>query len=157
MAVEFVGTPYGEGPKGAWAFLVLSKAASKSLGTKGRAPIRVTVNGAQTFRMSAFPDGKGGNMINFNKQMQAATGVLPGMGARFRVELDVEERAVTLPKDLKTALEKAPRAKAAFDGLAPSHKKGYVYWIEEAKRPETRKKRVHKAVDRLAKGEKFWD
>lgn len=50
VAVEFVGKPYGEGPKGAWAFLALSKQTSKALGTRGSAPIRVTVNGSHEAR-----------------------------------------------------------------------------------------------------------
>lgn len=62
-----------------------------------------------------------------------------------------------LPRDLKALLAKAPKAKSAFDGLSPSHKKGYVDWVEEAKRPETREKRLKEAIDRLSKGEKFWD
>jgi len=54
----------------------------------------------------------------------------------------------------KAALAQSPKAKPSFDWLAPSHRKAYVDWIEEAKRPETQDKRVTETVARLARGEK---
>lgn len=51
-----------------------------------------------------------------------------------------------LPVELASALEKAPEAKAVFEKLPPSHKKEYVRWISEAKKPETRIDRAEKAI-----------
>jgi hypothetical protein len=70
------------------------------------------------------------------------------------VVVDREKRIVTAPKDLQKLLAKNARARAAFDALAFSHRKEYVVWIVEAKKPETRDARVTKTVEMLSKGKK---
>ncbi|MFJ9777977.1 YdeI/OmpD-associated family protein [Amycolatopsis sp. NPDC101161] len=54
-----------------------------------------------------------------------------------------------LPGELADALDAAPDAKAAFEALPPSHRREYVQWVAEAKKPETRVSRAEKAVQRL--------
>ena len=56
--------------------------------------------------------------------------------------------------DLAAALEKAPKAKAAFDAFAPSHRREYLEWIGEAKRDETRQKRIATTIEWLSEGRK---
>lgn len=55
-----------------------------------------------------------------------------------------------LPDELKHALIRAPRAKAAFERLAKSHQREYVQWIVEATRPDTRARRAAETVKKLA-------
>lgn len=143
------------GPKDARVFVDLPKAFSTSLETKGRMPIVLTVGGKE-FRVSAFPDGEGGHRINFNNWMQAASGWSEGDAVKVVIDADAKPRTVAVPKDLKAALSKDAKARSSFDGLAPSHRKAYVDWIEEARRPETRAKRVGETVARLKKSQKFW-
>jgi uncharacterized protein YdeI (YjbR/CyaY-like superfamily) len=54
-----------------------------------------------------------------------------------------------LPSELRTALAAAPDARAAFDGLAPSHRREYVRWVAEARRADTRERRAAQTVMRL--------
>lgn len=56
------------------------------------------------------------------------------------------------PSDLAAALKKNAKARATFDGFSPSHKREYVEWIIEAKRDETRKRRLVQAVEMLSEG-----
>ncbi|HXD72848.1 MAG TPA: YdeI/OmpD-associated family protein [Vicinamibacterales bacterium] len=70
------------------------------------------------------------------------------------VVVDREKRIVTAPKDLQTLLARNAKARAQFDTLAFSHRKEYVVWIVEAKKPETRDARVTKTVEMLTKGKK---
>lgn len=56
------------------------------------------------------------------------------------------------PDDLAAALKKNRKARAAFDGFPPSQQREYVDWITEAKRDETRQKRLAQAVEWLAEG-----
>jgi uncharacterized protein YdeI (YjbR/CyaY-like superfamily) len=56
------------------------------------------------------------------------------------------------PSDLAAALAKNAKARATFDGLSPSHRKEYIEWIVEAKRDETRQRRIREAVRMLAEG-----
>jgi uncharacterized protein YdeI (YjbR/CyaY-like superfamily) len=59
---------------------------------------------------------------------------------------------VKVPADLEKALKKNARARAAFEAFSPSHRREYVEWIEEAKREETRTKRLAKAIEWMADG-----
>jgi uncharacterized protein YdeI (YjbR/CyaY-like superfamily) len=61
---------------------------------------------------------------------------------------------IAMPDDFAAALQAAPAAKTALDGFAPSHRREYLEWIVEAKRPETRAKRIVQAVEWLADGKK---
>ena len=58
------------------------------------------------------------------------------------------------PDDLREALDATPKAAATFDSFAPSCRREYVEWVVEAKRPETRAKRVAQAVEWMAEGKK---
>jgi uncharacterized protein YdeI (YjbR/CyaY-like superfamily) len=61
-------------------------------------------------------------------------------------------RSVRAPADLLAALKNNARARAAYDEMSPSHKREYIEWITEAKRDETRKRRVSAAIDWMAEG-----
>lgn len=60
--------------------------------------------------------------------------------------------AAKAPADLAAALKKNRKAAASFADFSPSHRREYVEWIEEAKRPETRAKRLATAIEWLAEG-----
>jgi Bacteriocin-protection, YdeI or OmpD-Associated len=68
--------------------------------------------------------------------------------------VDRTNRIVTAPKDLLKLLSKNAKARTAFEPLAFTHKREYVTWILEAKKPETRAARLTKTVEMLAKGKK---
>ena len=61
-------------------------------------------------------------------------------------------KPIAVPTDLAAALAKNKKAKAAFDGFPPSHKREYVEWITEAKREETRSRRLETAIAQMAEG-----
>jgi uncharacterized protein YdeI (YjbR/CyaY-like superfamily) len=54
-----------------------------------------------------------------------------------------------IPEELAAALAAAPDAAAVFEALPPSHRREYVQWVSEAKKPETRVSRAEKTVTRL--------
>jgi len=58
------------------------------------------------------------------------------------------------PDDLAAALDQVPAARATFDGFAPSCRREYVEWIVDAKRPETRAKRIAEAVAWMSEGKR---
>jgi len=70
------------------------------------------------------------------------------------MELDDAPREVDVPQELASALADAPGARSAFDTLSFTHRKEYAGWIAEAKREETRRTRVEKAVAMLRGGVK---
>jgi uncharacterized protein YdeI (YjbR/CyaY-like superfamily) len=65
------------------------------------------------------------------------------------------ELVLTIHPDFRTALKANPLANKHFDTLSQTSRKQYIIWINTAKRPETRAKRINEAVTLLAKGEKL--
>jgi len=63
-------------------------------------------------------------------------------------------KTTTPPAYIEQALNKHPKARKAFDALAPSHKRNYIAWIDSAVREETKLKRLNEALRRIARGEK---
>ena len=59
-----------------------------------------------------------------------------------------------MPADLEAALASNASARAAYDGFPPSGRREYVEWLTEAKRPETRAKRLAQAVEWMAEGKR---
>jgi uncharacterized protein YdeI (YjbR/CyaY-like superfamily) len=56
------------------------------------------------------------------------------------------------PADLAAALKKSKKAGVVFENFSPSHRREYIEWITEAKRPETREKRLQQTLALLAEG-----
>jgi uncharacterized protein YdeI (YjbR/CyaY-like superfamily) len=59
-----------------------------------------------------------------------------------------------IPPEFAAAVEANPQAKAALEAFAPSHRREYLEWIGEAKRPETQAKRIAQAIEWLTEGKK---
>jgi uncharacterized protein YdeI (YjbR/CyaY-like superfamily) len=62
--------------------------------------------------------------------------------------------ALDMPDDLAAALAATPAAQATYDGFPPGCRREYLEWVIEAKRPETRAKRIAQAVEWMAEGKK---
>ena len=70
-------------------------------------------------------------------------------------EADRKDLDFFIPPELQEALKKNPAAKANFEKLPPSYRKRYLGWINSAKRPDTRTKRIKEAIRTLSKDEKL--
>ncbi len=68
--------------------------------------------------------------------------------------LDDVDKNPTVPDDLARALAKNAKARANFDSFAPSHQKQYLYWLKDAKRADTRERRIKEIVKRALKLQK---
>jgi len=67
------------------------------------------------------------------------------------------KRPVRIPAELAAALKKNKLAAKAFEGFSPSCRREYAEWIAEAKRPETREKRLAQAIAWMAQGKtRYW-
>ena len=149
MAIkQFKAKLRGEGPGGAWVFMTVPFDVHKTFGSRARVPVRGTINGS-AFRSSIFPDGKGKHTMMVNKAMRTGAKAEAGDTVRVTMEPDTAARTVTVPKDLKAALAKDKSTAALFEKLAPSHRKEFVDWIEEAKRPETRANRIARTLQMM--------
>lgn len=88
-------------------------------------------------------------LIGVSADIRKLTGVKGGETHDVELELDDKPRVVEPPEDLKAALALDPVAQAAWDKLAPSHRKAHVTAIEGAKAADTRARRVQKAIETL--------
>ena len=116
-----------------------------------RPPVRARINGAEV-RTTLAPYGDRW-YLPVNRAFRTAAGVAAGETVVVELEPDREPRSVTVPDDLAAALAAAPAAaRERFEALSFSHRREYVEWIEEAKRPETRARRIAGALERLVVG-----
>jgi Domain of unknown function (DUF1905)/Bacteriocin-protection, YdeI or OmpD-Associated len=136
---------------GTWTFLVVPLETSEEFGTKSQVRVKGTVDG-HPFRSTLLPTGDGGHFLVVKSDIRRAIAKEAGEKVQVAMERDSEPRSVSAPSDLLRAIGADAKAKAAFKRMAYSHRKAYVDWIEQAKRPETRESRIRKAVGMIAKG-----
>lgn len=117
----------------------------KAVFGKTRAPVRVTIN-SYTYRSTIAAMG-GPPFIPLRKSHREAAGLDGSETVNVRLELDAEERTVTPPADLARALKAVPGAWARFGQLSFTHQREHVEAIEGARKPETRARRIQRAVD----------
>ena len=126
-------------------------AVVEALGSGRKPAVRVTING-YTYR-STVATVDGAFMIGVSNDVRKAAGVAGGDEVEVELELDTEPRVVSVPDDLAAALDGVPEARAAFDRLNYSNKRRIVEPITTAKSPETRQRRIDKAVETLRAGQ----
>ena len=114
---------------------------------RARPPVRVTI-GDYTYGSTIAVYG-GRYFLPLNRQNREAAGVTAGDEVTVELEADTDERTVTVPDDLRAALDGDETARAAFDALSYTHRREYVEWVAEAKRQETRQRRVEQTLKRL--------
>ena len=122
-------------------------------GTRARVPVRGTINGFP-FRSSIFPRSGDKHYMVVNKAVRAGAKVKGGETISVVMERDDEPRVITPPKDFARALRANREAKAAWEKLSYTHQKEYAQAVEEAKRSETRARRIEKAINELASGKR---
>lgn len=115
---------------------------------KVRAPVKVTLGG-HTYRSTIASMGNG-PCVPLRRSNREAAGLAGGETVRVTLELDLEERTVTPPRDLSKALRAAPPAWERWRALSYSHQREHVDAIESAKKPETRARRIERAVELVA-------
>lgn len=96
-------------------------------------------------------------MIGVPTAVMAEAGAEAGDKVEVVVELDEQPRVVELPNDLRKALSRRKGLLEAWSSFSYSHQREYVQWIEEAKREETRARRITSAVEMIAERKKLRD
>ena len=121
-----------------------------ALGSGKRPAVSVTI-GRHTYRTTLGTMG-GEYLIPLSAENRKAAGVAAGDAVDVGIELDTAPRAVEVPADLAAELAADPAAKGAFDALPYSHRKEHVRALEDAKKPETRQRRLENTLSRLRSG-----
>ena len=109
-------------------------------------PVKVSINGAE-HRSLIVRRGEKYVMI-VPKRFRDAAGIVGGEMITVVLEKDNEKRVVTVPEDFAEALEKTNLTEV-FAKMSYTHQKEYVQAIEEAKKVETRVRRIEKTIEQL--------
>jgi Bacteriocin-protection, YdeI or OmpD-Associated/Domain of unknown function (DUF1905) len=121
------------------------------LGGGRRPAVNASING-YTYRSTVAPMG-GVFMLPISAEHRAGAGVAAGDVVLVALTLDTEERTLSIPADLQRALASDATARRFFEELSYSKQQRFTVPIEAAKTPETRQRRVEKAVNDLRAGQ----
>ncbi|MBK0404791.1 DUF1905 domain-containing protein [Adhaeribacter sp. BT258] len=122
-------------------------------GSKGQVKVKATFNG-HAYRGSLAPMGNGSHVLGIRKDIRKAIGKTFGDIIDVKIERDLEPRTVTISPELAATFEQNPEAKMAFDKMSYTHQREHIQYIEEAKKPETRQRRMLKTIESLLKNKK---
>lgn len=136
-----------------WIIIRVPFDAAELWGTRGQIKVKGEINGF-SFRTSLMPTREGWHFLLINKRMQKGARATEGSVARFQMELDREERTVTIPDQLKRILGEGPLSESRafrrwYDGLNHSTRNDIAKWIAEPKTAETRVRRAKQIAERL--------
>ncbi|MDB4962510.1 MAG: hypothetical protein JWP01_2509 [Myxococcales bacterium] len=133
-------------PWGPATAIILTDAQVEELGGGKRAAVTVTI-GKKTVRLRLAVMG-GQNLIGISRANREALGVEIGDTVAATIKLDEAPRTIEVPDDAAKALAKA-KLRKTFDALAYTHQKEHVQAITDAKKPETRAKRIAAMLENL--------
>jgi hypothetical protein len=114
---------------------------------EARPPVVGTVNG-QAFRGRLMVYG-GQTYLGFTKEIREAAGIEDDSTLRITLERDTAPREVEVPEALRRALDAEPKLRDVFDALAFTHRKEFAQAVAEARREETRERRVAQTLEKL--------
>jgi Bacteriocin-protection, YdeI or OmpD-Associated/Domain of unknown function (DUF1905) len=118
-----------------------------ALGAGKRPPVRITLR-EHTYRTTVARMG-GRFLVPVSAEVREAAGVTAGDEIDVGIELDDAPRTVDVPADLAAALAEVPEAALAWEKLSYTHQKEWARSVEDAKKPETRARRVAACVEAL--------
>jgi hypothetical protein len=122
----------------------------EALGGGKRPPVTVTING-YSYRSTVFPYTEA-FMLPLAAEHRERAGVRAGDEIEVTLELDTAPREVDVPPELAAALDADPQSRAFFDGLSNSNKKVFTLSVDGTNNPETKARRVDKAIALLREG-----
>jgi hypothetical protein len=141
-----------ESAGGGGAYVLFPYDTEKEFGTKARVPVKVSFNGV-AYTGSLVKYGHPQHMLPILKNIREQIGKGTGEMVDVVIERDGSVRTVEVPPPF-AALLKKEKLLAGFEKLSLTHRKEYCRWVGEARKEETRKARMTKAIDMLRSGVK---
>jgi hypothetical protein len=135
---------------GGGAFVEIPFDVEKAFGSK-KPKVKAMIEGV-SYRGTLVRMGTECHLLLILKSIREQVGKTFGDEIQVSVESDSEPRVVEMPSDFARALKKEKSAQAYFKSLSYSHQREYVNHIMEAKREETRAKRIDRTIEILKQG-----
>jgi hypothetical protein len=133
---------------GAWYYVTVPFDVAKEFGTKGVVRILGSYN-QLPFDRALIPFGDGTHHIILSTEMRRKAGIKLGHEVAIEFTRNENPDEVTIPEELEEGFEIEPKAKEVFERQSTSFKRNVVIWINQAKQPETKAKRIAEALRRL--------
>ena len=133
--------------------LALPRDVSATLPTRGMTPVEGTINGAP-FRVVLEPDGRGSHWFRVGEALRAAANADVGDTVMLAIAPATDWPEPTVPQDLERALAASPEAAALWGNLTPAARWDWIRWLGATRSPQTRRRRVAVAVDKLTVGKR---
>ncbi len=131
-----------------WVVVYLPFDAAQYWGGRGLIKVKGEINDFG-FRTSLFPTREGRHFLLINKRMQKGANVREGGRARFEIEVDVEEREVAIPGELKRLIGQDRSLRRWYDGLNHSTRNDIAKWTTDPKSAAARARRADQMAERL--------
>ena len=136
-------------PRGRGGTLVpVPRNVAERLGLRGMPKIQAVIAG-HPYRGSLMPMGDGTYCLGVLKSIQEAAGVGQGDTITVELSLDTTPRTVEVPTDLAGVLDGDRKAAARWEALSYTTQKELARALEDARKPETRERRLAQTVARL--------
>jgi hypothetical protein len=143
------------GEKTGWSYIKVSAALAQQLkpGNKKSFRVKGKLDAHPVSGMALIPMGEGHFILALNAAVRKA--IKKEKGASIEVQLEVDAKVLTPPKDLLDCLTDEPEALRYFKGLPMSHQNYFGNWIKSAKTAATRTKRIVRVVDAMLKHQNY--
>jgi hypothetical protein len=139
-----------EAGDGGGAYVLFPHHTEKEFATKGKVPVKATFDGV-SYTGSLIKYGHPLHVLGVPKAIREQTGKAPGDTVEVIVWKDEEVRTLEVPTQFENLMKKEGLL-PVFEKLSYTHRKEYCRWITDAKKEETRLKRLGKAIEMLKKG-----
>ena len=140
-------------PSDGGVFLFVPFSVPDVFGQRGQVHVRGTLDGFP-FRLPLTLDEDGHHILTVNKQLRNTVGKTWGLSVHVTMSPDTDEPGFTLPDDLARALDRTG-LRAKFDQLAYPYRREYVQWLERAKKPGARIRRIKEVLEGAETGKKL--
>jgi uncharacterized protein YdeI (YjbR/CyaY-like superfamily) len=131
-----------------WTIVRIPFDAAKLWGKRGQIRVKGEINGSP-FASTLFPTGQGTHILMVNKKMQSGGRTSPGSKARFLLEPDTARQTYRQSEALQSVLRQSRRLQKYFESLNYSMRRYIEQWVDEAKHPDTRRRRAEQIAERL--------
>ncbi|GEJ44896.1 hypothetical protein CRS_15040 [Chryseobacterium sp. ON_d1] len=136
------------------AFVEFPFSTEELFSKKGQVKIKVVFDEKVEYRGSLTKMKSDCHILGLTQEVRKQLGKTFGDEVSVSLIEDKEERMVEIADDIASVFDENPEAKTLFDKMSYTHKKEYIRWIEEAKKPETRENRKTKMILMILDGKK---
>ncbi|MCJ8155596.1 YdeI/OmpD-associated family protein [Chryseobacterium sp. SSA4.19] len=136
------------------AYVEFPFSTEQVFGKKGQIKIKAIFDDHVEYRGSLARMKSDFHMVGLPKEIRKQLGKTFGDEVSVFLTEDKEERTVDIAEDIVSVFSENWEAQIVFDKMRYTHRKEYIRWIEEAKKPETRENRKRKMIEMILNGKK---